>query len=105
MTDYKDFLVCLYHSKLEWGAIKSEYVPVPWDATIQRDIDALGGFGFFEIEAHVLASKNYFKEKIDFKGIIEVVRKCAIQQGEQRNRNAFTMCVFNKIQLQIQNFR
>ena len=77
MTEYEDFLVCLYHSKLEWGAIKSEYIPVPWDATIQRDIDALVGFSFFEIEAHVLASKNYFKEQIDFKGIVEVVRMSA----------------------------
>ena len=99
MTEYEDFLVSLYHAKLKWMAIKSGDVPVPWNSVIQKDIDSLVGFNFFEIEAHVLAVKNYFKEQVDYTGAIESVRTCCIQQGEQRNANAFTMCVYNRLKL------
>ncbi len=99
MTDYEDFLMSLYYAKLQWMAIKSGDVPIPWDATIQRDIDALGGFTAFEIEAHVIASKNYFTKQIDYPKILEIIRTCCIQQGEQKNKNAFTMCVYNRVKL------
>ena len=99
MTEYEDFLVSLYHAKLKWMAIKSGDVSIPWDATNQRDIDALAGFSAFEIEAHIIATKSYFKEQIDYTEVIENIRACCIQQGEQRNVNAFTMCVYNRIKL------
>lgn len=52
MTEYENFLLSVYHAKLKWMAIKSGDVAIPWDKSIQRDIDALAGFGSFEIEAH-----------------------------------------------------
>ena len=99
MTDYEDFFLSLYHAKLKWMAIKSGDVTVPWNSSIQRDIDALAGFSAFEIEAHVIVTKNYFKQQIDYLEIIEVVRICCIQQGKQRNANAFTMCLYNRVKL------
>ena len=79
--------------------MKSGNIPIPWNSVIQRDIDALSDFSFFENEAHVLAVKNHFKEKVDYTGAIEVVRMCCTQQGEQRNRHTFTMCVYNRMKL------
>jgi hypothetical protein len=103
MTNYENFLLSVYHAKLKWMAVKSNDVPIPWDATIQRDIDALASFSAFEIEAHVIAVKSYYKEEIDYPAIIEVVRLCCIQQGEQRNVNAFTMCVYNRVELSVKS--
>lgn len=101
MTNYEDFLISLYHAKLKWMAIKSGDVDIPWDTVIQRDIDALAGFSIFEIEAHVIAVKSYFNEQMDYPAIVDVVRIGCIQQGEQRNANAFTMCIYNRVELLI----
>ena len=54
MTEYEDFLISLYYAKLEWMVMKSGNVPIPWNSVIQRDIDALADFSFFEVETHNL---------------------------------------------------
>lgn len=94
MTEYEDFLVALYHAKLQREAIQSGYIPTPWDDLIQMKIDALSGFNEYEIEAHALASKNYFRERVNYSEIIEVIRICCKDQG---NRSSFTMCLFNRL--------
>ncbi len=99
MTEYEDFLMSLYYAKLEWMAMQSGNIPIPWNSIIQRDIDALSGFSFYEIEAHIIATKSHFNKQIDYPKILEIIRTCCIQQGEQRNANAFTMCVYNRIEL------
>ncbi len=98
MTEYENYLLSLYYAKLKLMAVKSGDVAIPWDDSVQRSIDALAGFAGFEIEAHVIATKEYFRQ-LTYQEIVEIIRMCCIQQEEQRNANAFTMCVYNRAEL------
>lgn len=100
MTEYENFLLSMYYAKLKLMAVKSGDLAIPWDDSAQRSIDALAGFAGFEIEAHFIATKEYFKQ-LTYTEIIELLRMCCIQQGEERNVNTFTMCVYNRADLLI----
>lgn len=96
MAEYEDFLVSLFHAKLQWNAIQSDHLPLSWDNSIQKKIDALSGFSEFEIESHAIGAKNYFNERISYSEIFEVIRIGCVDKG---NKKSFTVCLFNRLKL------
>ena len=78
MTDFEEFHLDLYHAKLKLVNGDSGLSFGLWDELIQRNIDALSGLchSVNQVEAHILAAKNYFREKISYPEIIEIVKVC-----------------------------
>lgn len=102
MTKYEDFLLALYHAKLEFIGIKDGSQKTPWDSEIQRKIDALYGLcdASCEIEVNVIAAKSYFRDKLDYPKILDVVRECCKNKA---GKNDFTFCFFNRLNLLTEN--
>jgi len=99
MTDFEDFHVDLYHSKMKWMSIQSGYIQELWDDSFQNQINAFSNFtvGNFEIEAHIIASQSYFKEKVNHDMVLKQISICLKEQHS--NVNTFTMCLFNRLSL------
>ena len=98
MNEFEEFHIALYHAKLEFIGIKSGDQKQSWNVEIQRNIDALYGLcdASYEIEAHVMAAKFYFRDKLDYPKILEVVRECCKNQA---GKNDFTFIFFNRLNL------
>ena len=99
MNELESFHFDLYHAKLEWIAIQSGYNSVPWDDTIQNQINAVSNLSDVNhsIEAHIIAIKTYFGEELDVSEILKTISICLKEQSS--NENAFTMCVYNRFKL------
>ncbi len=99
MSDYEDFLFDLYHAKLKWKAIESGYIQPLWNDTIQNHINALSNLSedVLEIEAHIIASKTYFKDQIPMEDILKHVSFCLKGQKSLGNKSQFEMCLFNRL--------
>lgn len=83
LTEYENFLILLYHAKIKVIGIQSGNDTILWDATIQRNIEALARFKEYEIEAHIIAIRNYFQEQIEYSEILNIIRISYTQQAEQ----------------------
>jgi hypothetical protein len=95
MNQYEDFLFSLYYAKLEVPEIKSGNIPTPWNGAIKRSISTLSSkHEDLEIEAHVIALKNYFKERIDYPQIISAIKQSLKQRDNQNNKHFFARSVF-----------
>lgn len=103
MVGFEDFLMHLYHSKLKWMSIQSGYTPALWEDFRQNQINALSNLatGNFEIEAHIIASQSFFGNKIELPNILSNISICLKEQANDGNKNAFTMCVYNRLALQL----
>lgn len=100
MTEFEEFLTCFYHAQLKWKAIQTNQSPGEWNSDIQNGITALSNLSPFnyELEAHIIASKEYFTE-ITLTSILENVGTCLKTQAKGSNMNAFTMCLFNRLNI------
>lgn len=98
MNELEDFHMDLYHAKFEFISIKAGYKDPPWDIITQRNIDAFSGLcqPGNEIEAPILAAKTYFRDKISYPEIIEIVKACC---KSQLNKNDFTFTFFNRLNI------
>lgn len=105
MTPYEDFLMELYYAKLKWGSIQLGYIPVVWNDTIQNQINAFSNFVSedLKVEAHIIAAQSYFVNKFSLEIILKIISVCLKEQCNNSNEHAFTMCVYNRLQLLNQN--
>jgi len=101
MSDYEDFLFDLYHAKLKWKAIEFGYIQPLWNDTIQNHINALSNLSedTFEIEAHIIASQTYFRDRIQLEDILKNVSFCLNGQKSSGIKNQFVMCLFNRLSI------
>lgn len=101
MNALEEFLIDIYHAKLKWMSIKSSYIPSPWNESTQNQINALSNLvtGNFEIEAHIIASQTYFREQIKTEEILKNVSICLKEQQGKENKDAFAMCLFNRLNI------
>ena len=95
MNEYENFLFELYYSKIQVVGIQSGNIPYPWDVSIQMKIYELPEtFKNYEIEAHIIGAKQYFKDQIDYPEILNAIKTCVKQEGQQINENTFSMFIF-----------
>ncbi|OFY82837.1 MAG: hypothetical protein A3F72_01765 [Bacteroidetes bacterium RIFCSPLOWO2_12_FULL_35_15] len=98
MTEFENFHFILAHSKIEFIGIRNGSQKAPWDSEIQRNIDALYGLcdTSCEIEAHIMAAKSFFRDKLDYPKILDVVRECCKNKA---GKSDFTFVFFNRLSL------
>ncbi|MDP3558340.1 MAG: hypothetical protein Q8T03_13290 [Bacteroidota bacterium] len=82
-------------------SIQSGYTSLLWNESTQNQINALSNLvtGNFEIEAHIIASQTYFRDQIQLEVILKNISHCLKEQQGQENKNAFAMCLFNRLNL------
>ncbi len=101
MNEFENYQFDLFHAKLKWKSFESGYIRELWNDTIQNQIKALSNLapGNFELEAHIIACQSYFGEKIKFEDILKQIAICLKELQNSGNKNSFTMCLFNRINL------
>ena len=95
----------IYYAKLKWGSIQLGYIPVVWNDTIQNQINAFSNFVSedLKIEAHVIAAQSHFVNKFNLEIILKNISICLKEQSNNSNEQAFTMCLYNRLQLSDRN--
>lgn len=101
MNDFEEFSIDLYHAKLKWMSFQSGYIQPLWSDSIQNQISSFSNLavGNFEIEPHIIACQSYFGEKNQLKEILQQIPICLKEQKENGNKDSFSMCLFNRMNL------
>lgn len=78
MTNFENFQFMLVHAKLEVIGVKQGNAKYSWDCAIQNQLNAFSALQEIdlELEAHVIAVQESFKNQITLEEIIEILQKC-----------------------------
>ena len=103
MNELEDFNLDLYYAKLLYTGENAGLNANFWDKETQKNIDVLSHLcpPGYEIEAYIIAAKNYFRDKISYSEIIEIIKVCCKSQVDPSNKHAFTNAFFNRLKLHI----
>lgn len=103
MNELETFHLDLYYAKLQLPTNGSGFSLGLWNEVTQKNIDALSHLcqAGIEVEAYIIAAKNYFREKISYPEIIEIIKACCKSQVDPSNKHAFTNAFFNRLKLHV----
>lgn len=102
MTDLENFHFTLTHAKLELIGIQEGFSRPHWDDKIQNQLNSLSAFHNFELEleAHLIAVQEFFKERFTYEEVIGFFHKCL--SITITNKNSFTTLLYNLCVSEIQ---
>lgn len=98
---FEEFQLDLYHSKMEWMAIKSDYEEKPWSNFDEQRLNSIYTLcnEEYDLEAHLLAAGTYFQDKFTFPEILDVLYETAKPSKDYPNKVVFTTLFYNRLKL------
>ena len=103
MSELEEFHLDLYHAKLQYMGEGAALKAGLWDQETQGNIDALTHLCIpgSEIEPHIIAAKNHFRDRISYPEIIAIIKVCCKNHTDPPNKHAFTNAFFNRLKLHL----